>query len=253
MEPWGYLLTAGFTAASGQTINACASGGWLTGVEGEYDSAAPSAEITEHAPFFIWIECEVGANVPVIGYYGDSLFSGVSARLPVYDSAPVKHARALSAFPALFTASGTSIGATDSGTDFFWNRYATTEGSLELDGMVWGMGSNDIFGGATIADMRARFELVWDIAVKLTPNIGLCTILPRHNSADPDETVRQKWNEILTVEYAGRASSITDPASALSNPDGETLDQRFSATPSDIHLTAAGYARYAANLPVVAG
>lgn len=250
-----YLLTGGYTCAA-QDNFAGVGGGWMTANANDWNVAAPTGmAVSQKLPLYVWLEVEVDANVSVGAWLGDSLASGVSARLGVFDSAPNRHALANGYIPTLYTNSGTKMADHTDPAHFKWTRYDTANGLTKPDFLVWELFSNDVFeAGVTAATLRSRFDACWAIAAeKLSPNIALMTVLPRHDAASPQEPVRKEWNEILLTELPGKAIIAVDAAAPLTNADGSTLDQRFSATPSDIHLTGAGYARYMSLVPPMHG
>jgi len=246
-EEW--LLTGGYTCAEGQENFAGVSGGWITDSAADWNKPAPAGlRLTGAAPLFIWLELELPESVPVVAYYGDSLTVGLSSRLPVYDSYAYAHARQNGHVPVLYADSGSTMLAWMDYAAAPWNRYGTTQ--PRVDAVVFSMGSNDIFGGADVPTLKQRFEQVRRrFAARMSQNIIATTILPRHDSSDPAEAVRKEWNEHLTTALPGRVLAAPDTAAEVTAPDGATLDKRFSATPTDIHLTAAGYARFAAAIP----
>lgn len=245
-----YLLTGGYTCAAGQSNFAGVSGGWITDNAADWNVPAPAGvRLTAAAPLFIWLELEVDADTPTVAYFGDSLMCGLSSRLPVFDSPAYAHARMNGHLPVLYADSGATMNIYTDYAAEPWHRFGV-DNFLRTNALVWEMGSNDIFGGADLPTLKARFETVRRrFAAKVSNTLALLTVLPRHEGSAPEEAVRKEWNEYLMTELPGRAAVAVDGAAAITAPDGATLDKRFSASPTDIHLTAAGYARYAHLIP----
>lgn len=248
-----YLISGGYTCAA-QNNFAGVGGGWITDEATDWNVAAPAGlTLSQSLPLFVWLEIEVDSKVPVGAWFGDSLASGVSARLGVFDSIANKHALAHGYIPTLYANSGTKMGDHLDPAGFKWTRYDTATGLAKPDMLFWQMGSNDVFGtGVTVAEMRTRFDACWQIAAsKLSSNICLMTILPRLDAASPQEPVRKAWNEVLLAELPGRATAAVDSAALLTSPDGSTLNPLYRASPTNIHLTAAGYVRNMQGLPAM--
>lgn len=245
-----YLLTGGYTCAAQENF-AGTAGGWVTNSADDWNVSAPAGlTLSQSLPFNVWLELEVDEDVPVGAWFGTSLSSGVGARLGLSDSTPNKHGLAHGYVPTVYANSGTTMAAHADLADYKWTRYDSAA-PAKPNFVLWENGSNDIFNaGGTFESVKAAFDACYPIvASKLSPNIGLLTVLPRHNASHAGEPVRNAWNEYLLTQLPGRALAVTDAAAALTNTDGSTLDQRYSASPTDIHLTAAGYVRYGALVP----
>lgn len=245
-----YVLRYGFTGVAGQQVQYLQGGGWsITNGSASVHSASVEATQVKESPLDVWVEVEVPQDTPVWAYYGDSLTVGRSAALPVFDGWPAKHARAHGAIPTLYAHSGSVM---SEWTDPLARRVVKYVTGLYLidraDRLYWSMGSNDIFAGAaTVQQMRDRLAAAWPVITSVTStNVIFTTILPRHDPAHPQETVRQEWNRILQDELPMGALMTLDAAAAIAAPSGDRLDTRWSASTTDIHLNTAGYARFAA-------
>lgn len=247
-----YLLSFGFTSAAGQEVSAMVGGGWITDSADDWNVAAPTGlTATRSAPLYVWLELVIDSAVPVIMYFGDSLSSGVSARLGMYDSWPNKHALAHGHIATHYSNSGTTMGDHLDPAHFRWNRYAAADSLAKPDACWFAMGSNDVFGGtATRSVLDERFSSCFEtIRANFTQNIGLCTILPRHAANAASEPLRKEWNEFLLTKAPEMALMTADAAALITAVDGDTVDKRYTAAPTDIHLTAAGYSRFMQAVP----
>lgn len=233
-----YLLSFGYTA--GLAVFELAGGCWKSESPADASLAGPAVTLSKTAPFDIWVEAETYATTPVVGAFGDSLSCGVSATLPVHDSPISQYARGKGALPMHFAASGDSMdGWADSG-HYKWTRWA---GLAKPDAVIFAMGSNDIFLGATLSTMQARHAVAAaQLKAILTPNVYAATIMPRTSVTGAMETVRRDYNTWLrTLPNAVR--DLFEFASSIS-ADDETITPAFDA--DGIHLTTAGYAQNAA-------
>jgi len=243
-----YILSYGYTSAA-QNNHASVGGGWLTNLgSGAINTDGTALTATKAAPLDVWIAYEVDDDTPHFAYFGDSLTAGVSADLPVYDSWAKRHAMANGAFAQMYAHSGTGYSEWTSSLQSKFQKYTGFSGVAKPDRLYNAMGSNDLVS-ASVATMRARFNATVPILKSFTSsNMYLMTILPRLVGDDAFEANRKAWNEVLRTELPGDAVACYEAAAALEAPSGAILDPRWPASPTDIHLTRAGYARYAAAL-----
>lgn len=200
-------------------------------------------QIDQTPPLFVWLEVEVPATTPVIGAFGDSLASGVGSGRPVIDSWPDQWARDHGAIAAHWSHSGDTAVTWTATAHRKWWLYGDTIAAP--DAMVYAMGSNDLAGAATAAEVEQRItDTVALIREQITPNIYGSTILPRSTVTEPFETKRRTVNDWM--DGAGLFRDVFPFATAVSDDD-ETLDPAIDA--DGIHLTAAGYTRLAGTVP----
>lgn len=242
-----YMLSYGFTAAVGQEVTNAQGGGFVLAGSSSIHQASPVASRSKLMPLMVWLEVEVDAPTPVIAVVGDSLSVGHSATLPVHDSWLAKLARSKGAIPVFWAASGESmVGFSD---DTRWEMHQWRDMSLP-DMVYFALGSNDLYyaGGVSLAVAKQRFFNSWHAIKKFAGNnMVLCSIWPRLIE-EPAALIRKQYNEWLETELPGGALYYVDTAAVLTNEDGSTLNQKWSASPTDIHLKSSGYARVAAAL-----
>lgn len=233
-----YLISYGWTATA--QPKKVVGGAYITATaSGAFNNAEPATRSVD-SPLDVWIEAEVEADVPVIAGFGDSLTSGVGAVLPVFNSWLSAYCRTQKAIPVHYSASGDTMAGWSDPEHYKWTRW---EEFTRPDAVVHAMGSNDVFGGASLATMQDRFRTtVGILAEKVTPVIHAATIMPREGSSwDAMEQVRRDYNAWL----AGRTRDLHDFVGAVSLDD-ETLIDSIDA--DGIHLTAAGYSQVAASI-----
>lgn len=220
-----------YTWANSGTIQMNLGYGWTNGAR------------QGNLPLWAWLECEVPADTPVVGVYGDSLSAGVGASRSMADSYIVQWAKQHGAFPAFWAHSGDASTTWTEATPRKWFLYGMNVAAP--DAMIYAMGSNEVYGGASpTADvMKQRVtDTVAMIKKKITPNVYGALIMPR--TSYPDETLRRAVNAWYPT--SGLFRQVIDFASAVSNDD----DNLIPAYDSDgIHLTTAGYAAVAAAIP----
>ncbi len=194
------------------------------------------------APLDVWIEAEVEPSTPVLAAFGDSLSSGVSSTLPVYDSWLSQWCRANGALPVHYTGSGYTMDIWPSDTHPAWTRWQDLD---RPDACIFAMGSNDIFGaGMTLAAAQARHtEALRQVRKFVSPVVYDMTILPRTSVTGDAETLRRSYNAWLPKSGTRQVFNIVPAVST----DDETLMPAFDA--DGIHLNTAGYAAIAGVVP----
>lgn len=240
-----YLLSYAFTAPDGQTIVEGQGGGFvITNGSVAVNTPAPDGTWSQTMPLEIWIEAIVADTVPVVGAVGDSLTVGVSSTLPVHDSWLAKFARTVGALPMFWAASGDTMA--NSTNDLAW-KFHQYEALSRPDYIFYALGSNDIMGAKiSLAEAKSRFLASIASWKKYTSTqVVLCSVWPRLDGSAPEEQVRKEYNQWLETELPGGATRFVDTAAAVTMPDGSTRNVKWMASPTDIHLTSAGYGRVA--------
>lgn len=242
-----YVITYGYTGAA-QNNHLGYGGGWqLPSSASTFNPTVTGAQVAQ-SPLDIWIEVEVPEDTPVNAYFGDSLTVGQSATFPVYDSYAKKHALRHGAIPVMYAQSGGQMAEFMDGGKFIYQKYIRSNYKISKpDRLYWSMGSNDLWAtGADLATMISRFQTVYKLMTAITSkNVVFTTILPRHNASDPAEAVRKQWNDWLRDNGPSYGLMTVETAAAVEDQSGSELDTRWTASPTDIHLKTAGYARIA--------
>lgn len=233
-------LGGSYYVGAGRAGNDTYAGGW---VEGD-------------TPFDIWIEAEVPASTPVLAVYGDSLSSGVRAERPVIDSPLSLYAFAHNTLPVHYSASGDTMTSWNAAGDAGW-KVSRWDNLSKVDGLLFSMGSNDVFANVSLAGMQSRFTeslTLMSKRIKDGAPVYLSTILPRTNKVDSatvtSEATRRQYNSWLkTQKGVGNIKDVIDIVPAVSDDD-ETLKTAYDA--DGVHLRTPGYEAIAAtlNLPL---
>lgn len=215
------------------------------------NSTAGTWEKKNMAPLDFWIEAETPASVPVVAVVGDSLSSGTTSTMPVFDSTLSQYMRAKGGLPIHYSHVGdTYVSFNGRGgpgsADYKRSRWLHL---ARPDSVLVALGSNDIFGNsAPIDTIKARLlaGLEW-IKPDLSETVFLSTIPPRDLETGAKEDVRRAYNAHLKTQTAtgGVARAVFDLAAAIS-ADDETILPEFNG--DGIHLNTAGYAAQAAKL-----
>lgn len=240
-----YLLSFGYTAAAAPW--ALVGGSWTNATASNASVTAPTMTRSATAPFNVWVEAETYATTPVIAAFGDSLTAGVGATLPIHESPVSVYARDRGALPVHYAASGESMGSSVDGAAMKWVRWADLD---KADAVLLAMGSNDVFAGATLADLQSlHAQMVTLLEKHVSPVVYGATITPRTSVTGAAEDVRRTYNTWLATLPNG-TRDLFDFAAAVSS-DNEALTPAYDA--DGIHLTTAGYAaeRAAISRPIV--
>lgn len=246
-----YVIRYGFTAESGQGVNYLEGGGWvLDSGSSAVSTASPAATLTNRSPLDVWAEVEVDAGTPSYAYFGDSLTVGQGATLPVYESWAAKHARSRGAVPTFYAHAGSRMSEWTEPAHIKFRKYKLPnygDTIAKPDVLYWAMGSNDIFAeDKSVSDMLTQmnetFPLITDVS---TRNVVMTTVLPRHDGTAAQEDVRQAWNDYIQTNLPHGTQLVYDAAAALTDSSGREVDPKWTESETNIHLSTAGYARFA--------
>lgn len=239
-----YLVSYGYTSAE-QSNYLASAGGWTTTNASDVAALTPARTAVKSVPLDVWIEVRIPAETKINGYVGDSLLLGIQATLPVYDSWAAKHAIANGAIHSVYAIGGTQ--ATD-WTDTAARRLAKWETLAKPDAAILALGNNDIFSySVSLATMQARTLAVSAMARSFfCDRVYLTTILPRIDADPSAQAVWSGFNAWLLQTPAG-ARMTFDFAERIADANGNA-DPRWASTPTNFHLSSAGYARCAATI-----
>lgn len=241
------LLSFGYTAVAGTNVVGQGGQSWHNASPVTASQIAPALTESNICPFFIWLEAETYAGTPVVAGLGDSLSCGVgdgtvsgTANKFRVDSWLSQYCHSINALPVHYANSGDTLASWQNTGHKKWTFFA---GTAKPDALVMGIGSNDIFGGDTLAAYQARFDAVVEHAKKaITPAIYLANIMPRntHNNTTHEQVRRtvNAWYQTLpngvrdVFDFAGSISADDENITAVYDSDGT-------------HLTASGYLKNA--------
>lgn len=220
--------------------------GTLTGGVGSYGPV--SNQWSQNTPLDVYIKPEISADTPFFVYPGSSSETGLYSDYPLRDVWSWRHAEAHGAMPALIGMSGSTLEYWAGYNTYISRKFSTI---ARADKVIGNPGSNDVYGGASIADMKSRFE---SFAKFLRINIGgtfeSADIFPRRTETAAIKAVREEFNAWLktlpanTLVSHDRASVVSD-ANGLMRADFDSGD--------GTHLNTYGQHMLAASILVASG
>lgn len=212
-------------------------GCWRSNQRSHGGLQAPALTRSQTSPLDVWIEAETWATTPVIAAAGDSLTVGQGATFPVHDSWLSTYCRAHNALPIHYAHSGDTMAASLDPSAYKWTQYA---GTTPPDSLVWAIAGNDIFGGATLPDLKSLHASYATVLATVCPGGALyaATVLPRTATTGDMETVRRQYNAWLAQGPDG-IRDLFDFAGAVSSDD-ETIQPAYDSG-DGTHLTTTGY------------
>lgn len=231
-----YAIAYTFTAPA---TNAVVGGGWSAS---SVNSTTATLTRVVSLPLDAWIEAEAEATVPAVAVLGDSLAAAVGGTLPVYDSVLSQWARSRGVLPVHYTASGDTMAGWSNGAAYKWQRWQHLS---RPDAVIHMLGSNDVFGGANLATLKARRATTIRLLQQyVSPVIYSLTITPRTSDTSGQEQVRRDYNTWLKSK-PDAARDVFDVVPAISGDD-ENISPGFNS--DGIHLNTAGYAAVAGTI-----
>ncbi|MGP5362156.1 SGNH/GDSL hydrolase family protein [Brachybacterium tyrofermentans] len=233
------MLSLGWSSSGGTPIG-IQGGCWQTSASADAATPAPARAIQQTAPFSLWIEAETYASTPVVAVTGDSLAVGANATLPIHDSVISVYAREHGALPVHYAASGDSMAASLNPEHFKWHQFDDCDAP---DSILWAMGSNDVFGDPTLAEMKDRHAQYGAILATITPNIYGATLAPRTVNQDAGiRATRRAYNTWLGTQPDG----IRDVFDFVTPVSADDLTIRPSMDADGTHYNSSGYVAQAA-------
>ncbi|ASN38991.1 hypothetical protein CGQ24_08170 [Arthrobacter sp. 7749] len=246
MEPYKeYLLSVGYTTAAGQANTLSVGAVWRSTTPGNASALAPSHTKGKNAPFNFWIEAETFGDTPVIATVASSGGAGSGTTLPILDSSVSIIARREGGLPVHYAHAGSTLAIWDEADHIKWQQWATM---ARPDAVILALGSNDVFGSSTLAEIQASFlDVAKIITDTQTPNLFLTTIPPR--SFAGDDAKRLAFNAWMKT-LPGGAKDIFDYSAILTGPDG-LLNPIYDADGTHANTLGAEAVASMVNRPIV--
>lgn len=195
-------------------------------------SGATASTLTRqaNAPFEVWIEAETPATTPVVAVLGSSSDAGVGGTRPVMDSTIARWARAHGALPVHYAHSGDAMSASLNPSAHKWTRWAHLD---RPDSVLFALGSNDVYGSGTVAEMQDRHAQVAEIAAKVISPVQYgATVYQRANGEDPERTPYNTWLKGMP----NGLRQVFDFSAAIGSPPNPAYDA------DGVHVNDAGHA-----------
>lgn len=249
-----YLFSYSYYNPSGAQMAQGMGASWLSGATGNVDKLDVSLTKRGVAPLAVWLEVEVPANVPVLGWVGDSLLVGREATMWLHDSPAWVHGMASRVMPRLYASAGSRItdwtGAPSSPR---WTRWA---GLGKCDAAIIQLGSNDIFDydnrASEVQDVMAQrlADLVPLVRQHVSDRIYYATIMPRNTKTWSPEFVNawRAWNDYLGTLPHGAVGCIDFASAVAARGDDARIAEHLVAG-DGTHLLTGGYSAMASAVP----
>lgn len=249
-----YLFSYSYYNPSGAQIEQGMGASWVSGATGDVNKLDVSLTKRGVAPLAVWLEVEVPANVPVLGWVGDSLLVGREATMWLHDSPAWVHGMANRVMPRLYASAGSRItdwtGAPSSPR---WTRWA---GLGKCDAAIIQVGSNDIFDydnrASEVQDVMAQrlADLVPLVRQHVSDRIYYATIMPRNTKAWSPEFIDawRAWNDYLGTLPHGAVGCIDFASAVAARGDDARIAEHLVAG-DGTHLLTGGYSAMASAVP----
>lgn len=226
-----YLLSLGMTASSVTAVQSITSA-WKYELSSIYGATQNiSWPLTTTAPLDFWVEAEVPADTPIVAEVGSSSSVGSKATYPILESPLSLYCLSVGALPMHYAHSGSTLEIWEDQDAPKWQKY---QECARPSALFLSLGSNDLFGSRTLAEIQESAKVVVGIAkILATDNIYATTVEPRNTG---DETKRRQYNTWLKTKPLG-IRDVFDRSAAISNDD-DTIRTEFDT--DGIHTNTAG-------------
>lgn len=225
-----------FSYETSSAPHACYGGGWVR--KDVRDSAREGFKgqvKTTDIPFHVWIEAYVEESTPVVAMVGSSSAAGFGANLPIFDSPLTWFCREHKAIPVHYAIPGDTMLNSLDPKAYKWTKWS---GMSRPDKVLMYLGSDDIFGSASLDELKSRTERIIDIiADKMTTQIYMVTIPPRTTRV-AEEGKRREYNQWLSSGDVPISKGVYDFVTPISSDD-ETIRKEYDA--DGTHLNEKGY------------
>lgn len=198
---------------------------------------------SQYTPLDVYIKPVISPDTLFHIYPGSSSETGLNTDYPLRDCWSWRHAEAHGAVPAMLGMSGSTLASWNAGSHFMFSKLQT---SAPADKIVGNPASNDIYSGASLADVKARF-LAFAVAVRTYFGAAFeaADVFPRASETAAVKAVRLAFNAWLRTLPAN-ILRVHDRASSVSGPDG-LLRADFNSG-DNTHLNTAGQHMLAASM-----
>lgn len=230
-------LTIGWNG--GGLLQRLDSGGWLKSSSDGWDSDDTDGwDKVTHMPFYVWVEAEFPARIPVVVGLGDSITVGRACTNPVEDSWLAAYCRERNALPLFLAQSGSSMIHWVS-SDKRWKSYYPGV-TLRADAVVNFLGQNNLIPGETLENMKLRFGRIVSAINASFPGVPLYLggITPSSAKGSDVGDVRHYYNLWLKT-LPGGARGYFDFPSAVSDESGVALNAAMAG--DSLHPNTAGH------------
>lgn len=222
-----YLIGYAYTTPGGTPNHLGIGGSYLGTLPAGVQSMSVSNQWSQHTPLDVYLKLEAGPEVPFYVYPGSSSETGLNTDYPLRDCWGWRHAEAHGAIPALIGQSGTTLDSWVGAPNYIRGKFSTIARADKIIGMP---GSNDIYGGNDLSEMKTRLAAFASWARRhIGDTIEWADVFPRRTETAAVKSVREAFNAYLkslphnALVSHDRASVIED-ANGLMRADFDSGD-----------------------------
>lgn len=212
-----YILSYSYDTPGG-TPNHMGIGGSYLGINPAGRNSMDVANAwSQYTPLDVYIKPTMSPDAPYMAFPGSSSETGLHTDYPLRDCWSWRYAEAHGAIPAMLGMSGSTLSTWNAGGHYIWTKMNV---SAPVDKVVGNPGSNDLYGGATLAQMQERFiEFARLVRQYLGGSFEATDVFPRRVESPEVRAARLAFNAWLRTLPA-RILRVYDRASAVTGPDG---------------------------------
>ena len=190
-----YLLSYAYTTPGG-TPNHMGIGGSYLGINPlGVGSMSVSNQWSQYTPLDVYLKLEAAPETPFFVYPGSSSETGLHTDYPLRDGWGWRHAESYGAIPALIGQSGSALSTWIGASHYVRGKFSTI---ARADKVVGNPGSNDIYGGTTLAEMKSLFgSFALFVRRYLGDTFESADVFPRRTETAAIKGVREAFNAWL--------------------------------------------------------
>ena len=238
-----YVISYAYTTVGTGPNHMGIGGSYLGTNPAGVQSMDVSNEWSPNTPLDVYIKPVISTDCLFYVYPGSSSETGLNSNYPLRDVWSWRHAEAHGAVPAQLGMSGSTLDSWNGLGHYMWTKLGAVS---RADKVIGNPGSNDIYGGATLATVQARFNA---FAAMVREHAGqafeAADVFPRATESASVKAVRLAFNAWLRTLPAN-ILRVYDRASSVSGPDG-LLRADFNSG-DNTHLNTAGQHMLAASM-----
>ncbi|WPR65260.1 hypothetical protein SLW73_02665 [Glutamicibacter protophormiae] len=236
-----YLLSYGYSNPNAEPAHMGIGGAWLgtnPDYVGRYDPPVSNAW-SANTPLDVYLTLHAPTEMTVNAYIDSSTGTGQGASYPLRDSYGWKHAESTGALPVLLGHSGSTLSVWADSSRYVWQKLASSFD--RVDNTYNGLGSNDDYGGRTLAQNKADATAIAQLVrTHLSDSLVYLTTFPRRSESATIRTSRRARNEYF-AGLPDKASACIDRSEAVSGPDGLMRPELDSGDGTHLNTLGQGF------------
>lgn len=222
-----YLLSYAYTTPGGTPNHMGIGGSYLGTNPLGVGSPSVSNQWSQYTPLDVYLKLEASPETPFFVYPGSSSETGLHTDYPLRDSWGWRHAESYGAIPALIGQSGSALSTWVGTSHYVRGKFSTI---ARADKVVGNPGSNDVYSGSTLAEMKSLFgSFALFVRRYLGQSFESADIFPRRSETPEIKNVREAFNAWLkelphnTLVSHERAVAV-EGADGLMRPEFDSGD-----------------------------